>query len=200
MLGRARLVLWAIIGATLLVIAALYVSGGREGPVAGDTQSITGFGGPFTLTGTDGKPFASGERLRGKPFALFFGFTHCPDVCPTTLARLAKLRRELGKGDDVFAILFVTVDPERDTPAAMRDYAKAFATPVIGLTGSPTEIAQVEKQWGIYAKKAPQPGGDYSMDHTATVFLVDRDGHFRSTIDPREDDAPAMAKLKRLAA
>ena len=154
MLGRARLLLWAIIGLTLLVIGGLFLSG-RDQPPASQSASMAGFGGPFTLTASDGKPFASSAQLHGKPFALFFGFTHCPDVCPTTLVRLAKLRRQIGK---------------------------------------------VEKQWGIYAKKAPQPGGDYSMDHTATVFLVGRDGKFQSTIDPQEDDSPALAKLERLAA
>ena len=124
-------------------------------------------GGPFTLTASTGKPFSSAE-LNGKPAAIFFGFTHCPDVCPTTLARLTKLRRELGKGDDALSIVFISVDPERDTPAEVDSYMKLYDTPVIGLTGTPAQIEQVKKQFGIYSRKVDQPGGGYSVDHTAT--------------------------------
>jgi protein SCO1/2 len=158
-------------------------------------------GGPFTLTGADGKSFSS-QQLAGKPYAIFFGFTNCPDVCPNTLARLAKLRQQLGKGDDSFRIVFVTVDPERDTPAAVGAYSKLFDTPVIGLTGSPAQIAQVAKQHGIYHAKVPQPDqpDGYTVDHGAAVLLFDRSGDFAGTIAQEEGDAPALAKLQRVVA
>ena len=136
--------------------------------------------------------------MAGKPFVIFFGFTHCPDVCPTTLARLTKLRRQLGSGDDAFAIVFVSVDPERDGPAQVGAYAKLFDTPVIGLTGSPAQIEQAKKRFAVFSAKAPSSGGDYSVDHTATAFLMDRAGKFVATLAPEENDAVALAKLKRI--
>jgi protein SCO1/2 len=155
------------------------------------------FGGPFTLVGSDGQPFPS-SRLAGKPYAIFFGFTHCPDVCPTALARLVKLRRELGQGDDSFRIVFVSVDPERDGPEQVGAYEKAFGGPVIALTGSPEQVAQVKKQYGIFSQKVPDGSGGYTVDHTATVLLFDRNGRFASTISAEEQDAPALDKLKQL--
>jgi protein SCO1/2 len=151
------------------------------------------------LTGADEKPFSS-TRLAGKPYAIFFGFTHCPDVCPTTLARLTKLRHELGAGDRPFEILFVTVDPERDGPAEVGKYAELFNSPIVGLTGSPAEIEKVKRQFGIFSKKVPDGSGGYSVDHSATVLLFDRNGQFAATIAPEESDGPALAKLTRITA
>jgi protein SCO1/2 len=173
----------------------------RPAPNAPSSQTSVlsaNFGGPFTLVGSDGQPFPS-SRLNGKPYALFFGFTHCPDTCPTTLARLVKLRRDAG-GDAAFNIVFVTVDPERDGPKEMGAYANAFGAPIIGLTGSPAQIDQVKKQFGIFSQKVPTGGGDYTVDHTATVLLFDRNGKFVATLAPDEQDAPALDKLKRITA
>ena len=156
------------------------------------------FGGPFTLTGADGRSFSS-TRLAGKPYAIFFGFTHCPDVCPTTLARLVRLRAQLG-GDRPFEILFMTVDPERDGPAEVGKYAELFGSPVVGLTGSPAQIEQVKKQFGIFSRKVPDAAGGYSVDHTSAVLLFDRTGGFVATISTEEPDSAALAKLKRISA
>ena len=197
MLGRVRILLWALVG--VAAIAGLLIALQRPAPkpvIAGEPVAI---GGPFTLTGADGKPFSS-QGLAGKPYAIFFGFTHCPDVCPTTLARLAKLRRDLGKGDASFAILFVSVDPERDTPAEIGRYAGLFGTPIIALTGSDEAIGQVKKRFGVYSAKVAQPGGGYSVDHTAAVFLMDENGGFVATIAPDEADSVALAKLRRVTA
>lgn len=153
-------------------------------------------GGPFTLTGGDGKPFSSAS-LSGKPYAIFFGFTHCPDVCPTTLARLVKLRRQLDRAEDSLAILFVSVDPERDGPAEVGRYSGLFGGPVIGLTGSPAQVAQVKKQFGIFSEKVGS-GPDYNVQHTTTVLLFDRHGKFTATIAPDEGDPAAVAKLRNL--
>ena len=154
-------------------------------------------GGPFTLTGSDGKPFSS-SSLAGKPYVIFFGFTHCPDVCPTTLARMVKLRKQLQAGDRPFEILFVSVDPERDGPVEVGKYAELFDSPITGLTGSPAQIDQVKKQFGIFSQKVPGQDGNYSVDHTATVLLFDRQGKFVATIAPEEGDGPALEKLKRI--
>lgn len=196
MLRRIRIGLWLLVGLVALAGLVITLKPRPSGPIA-SSQSMTEIGGPFTLTGSDGRPFSS-SRLAGKPYALFFGFTHCPDVCPTTLARLARLRTALGKGDDSFAIVLVSVDPERDTPAAMARYAGLFGTPVIALTGSTAAIDGVKKQYGVYSAKVPQPGADYSVDHTATVFLIDRTGKFVATLAPGEGDEAARAKLERL--
>jgi protein SCO1 len=199
MIGKLRLVLWACVLVGAIALAFLLTRPEPRLPSPSTTElPLASIGGPFTLVGADARPFAS-TRLAGKPFAIFFGFTHCPDVCPTTLARLARLRRQLDKGDDAFAIVFVSVDPERDGPAEVGAYAGLFGTPVIGLTGSPAQIERVKKQYAVFSAKAPQPGGDYSVDHTAAVFLMDRAGKFVATIAPDESDAAAMAKLKRLS-
>jgi protein SCO1 len=166
-------------------------------PTTQSTRTQVSFGGPFTLVEGKGQPFAS-SKLAGKPYAIFFGFTHCPDVCPTTLARLVKLRRQLSD-EQAFQIVFVTVDPERDGPAEVGAYADLFGAPVIGLTGSPAQIATVKKQFGIFSEKVGG-GDDYTVDHTATVLLFDRDGQFHSTIAPDEGDPAALAKLQRLTA
>ncbi|WP_395621863.1 SCO family protein [Sphingomonas daechungensis] len=193
---RLRMVLWVIVALAAAGLVFLHFRPADDRQTK-EPVTMVSFGGPFTLTGADGKPFSS-ARLNGKPYAIFFGFTNCPDVCPTTLARLVRLRQQIGKGDDAFEIVFVTVDPERDGPAEVGRYADMLGSPVIGLTGSPTQIEQVKKQFGIYSKKVPDEHGGYSVDHTATVLLFDRNGQFSSTIALEEQDAPALAKLKRL--
>jgi protein SCO1/2 len=198
MLGRLRTLLWIAVG--LAAVGTLYLALNPQSPTKqGQDLPMQTLGGPFTLTGSDGKPFSS-SQLNGKPAAIFFGFTNCPDVCPTTLARLAKLRTQLGKGDDGFSIVFITVDPERDRPEDVGRYTSLFNTPVIGLTGSPADIERVKKLYGVYSAKSPTPGGGYSVDHTATVFLLDRNGKFVATLAPDEGDAPALEKLRRIAA
>lgn len=148
-----RLILWAVVAIALIAMAYLMLRPVPEAPKA-QQVAMTSFGGPFTLTGSDGKPFSS-MKLSGKPYAIFFGFTHCPDVCPTTLSRLVQLRQQLKEGDRPFEIVFVTVDPERDGPAEVGKYAELFNSPIIGLTGSHAQIEQVKKQFGIFSKHYP---------------------------------------------
>jgi protein SCO1/2 len=193
--SRLRIILWALAG--LAAVGGMLLALHPRNPATRETALGT-IGGPFTLTGSDGKPFAS-ARLKGRPAAIFFGFTHCPDVCPTTLARLVKLRRQLGKGDDALSILFISVDPERDGPAEVGSYTGLFNAPVIGLTGSPADIERVKKQFGVFSAKVPQPGGSYSVDHSAAVFLTDRNGQFVATLSPEESDAVALDKLRRIS-
>ena len=189
-LRKIRIALWILVAVAAAALAVFYVQrASNEGQ-----ETEVALGAPFILTDQTGKKFDS-RSLDGKPRALFFGFTHCPDVCPNTLARLARLRKALGKGDSAFEILFVSVDPERDTPAELADYVKLFTTPVTALTGSQVEIAEVTRSFGIYARKAPTANGDYTMDHSAQVLLFDRDGDFRGTIAFEEGDEPALQKL-----
>ena len=194
-----RIVLWVLVAIAAAAFAYLTLRPAAQQQPQGAAINLTGTGGPFTLTASDGKPFSS-SALSGKPHAIFFGFTHCPDVCPTTLARLVKLRNALGGGDTSFQILFVTVDPERDGPAEVGKYAELFNSPVTGLTGSPAQIDQVKKQFGIFSRKVPDESGGYSVDHTSTVLLFDGRGRFTGTIAPEESEKAALAKLKRITA
>ena len=196
---KLRVVLWVVVGIAVIGFAMLLVNQRRTETPSSEQITLTSFGGPFTLTGADGKPFSSAS-LKGKPYAIFFGFTHCPDVCPTTLARMVKLRKQLNAGERPFEILFVTVDPERDTPAEVGKYAALFNSPITGLTGSPAVVEQVKKQFGIYSKKVPDGQGGYSVDHTSTVLLFDKAGGFSATLSPEEADSMALAKLKRISA
>lgn len=193
-----RIALWVLVGLAVVVLAILMLrSPDRTAPA--DRIGAVTFGGPFTLTGADGQPFSSSD-LSGKPYAIFFGFTHCPDVCPTTLARLVQLREEMGDGERPFEILFVTVDPERDGPAEVGKYTELFDSPVIGLTGSPAQIEQVQRQFGIYSEKVPDESGGYTVDHTASVLLFDENGDFVATISPEEQNRVALEKLERITA
>lgn len=205
-LRTVRLVVWALVLLVLVGFGIVWLrqpvaSAGEVTQRADPGSPNFQLGGPFTLTGADGKPFSSAS-LAGKPYVMFFGFTHCPDVCPNTLARLVRLRQQLGKGETPFQIVFVTVDPERDTPEAVGSYAKLFNSPIIGLTGTRTEIDRVAKQHAIYEAKVPDasaPDG-YTMDHGAAALLFGRDGKFVATIAQEEGDEAALAKLKRITA
>jgi protein SCO1 len=196
-LGRIRIVLWALVALALVAFAYLQL---RPRPVPQPQPSYAAaVGGPFALTAADGSTVTD-LSLKGRPFALFFGFTRCPDVCPTTLARLAKLRGQMGQGGEKLQIVFVSVDPESDTPADIGQYTAMFGTPIIGLTGTADQIAAIAKAYHIYYAKVPQDGGNYTVDHSATVFLMDRDGKLQSTLDMKESDGAALAKLNRLVA
>jgi protein SCO1/2 len=196
---QVRILLWVLVALAVIGTAAMLLI--RRAPVHPQEHSETtttnaSLGGPFTLVGADGKPFSS-QRLEGKPYAIFFGFTRCGDVCPTTLARLVKLRREAAS-DAALAIVFVTIDPENDGPKEVGQYASLFGAPIIGLTGSPAQIDQVKKQYGIYAEPVPHAAMGQEMTHTGTVLLFDRNGKLASTIASDDPDASALDKIKRV--
>jgi protein SCO1/2 len=192
---RIRLILWALV-AVVAVGAGLLVLRQWPGTAPQDQAERTTFGGAFTLVGADGKPFSS-QSLEGKPYAIYFGFTRCGDVCPTTLSRLVKLRREAGP-EQALAIVFVTIDPANDGPKEVGQYAKLFGSPIIGLTGSQAQIDQVKKQYGIFAQPMPHAAMGKQFEHTATVLLFDRGGRFIGTITPDEPDQSAIASMKAL--
>ncbi len=193
-----RVWLWALVGLAVAGMVALLLTHGTpsRAPQGPATQGRANLGGPFSLVGADGKPFSS-AALAGKPYAIFFGFTRCGDVCPTTLSRLVKLRREAAD-DAAMNIVFVTIDPERDGPKDVGQYATMFGAPIIGLTGSRAQIDQVKKQFGIFAEPEQMGGHDYQMSHTSTVLLFGRDGRFSGTIAADEADGSAVAKMKQL--
>lgn len=199
MVRQVRILLWLLVLLALGALAFLALRTTEPSSGSNPSAGAMTLGGPFTLVGADGQPFSS-ARLNGRPHAIFFGFTHCPDVCPTTLARMVRLRNQLGKGPEAFDIVFVSVDPERDGPKEVGAYSELFGSPVIGLTGSPAQIAQVKKQFGIFSEKVPDSTGGYSVDHTATVLLFSKDGKFDSTIAHDEQDPAALDKLRRIVA
>jgi protein SCO1/2 len=155
-------------------------------------------GGPFTLTTAEGKPFSS-KILTGRPYALFFGFTNCPDVCPTTLLEMSNNLAALGPDGDRLTVLFVTVDPERDTAEHLKSYLAAFDRRIIGLTGSAADIALVAQAYRVFYEKVPTSSG-YTMNHTATVYLMDSKGVLVSTTNDEEPEAVQREKLRRLVA
>lgn len=194
--GLKRGLIIAAVG--LAGIAGWLVLHSAADPAADPAASYaSAVGGPFSLTGTNGHPFGT-EQLRGKPFAIFFGFTRCPDVCPTTLSRMAQLRARLGSDADKLNIVFVSVDPESDTPEQIGRYLTLFDTPIIGLTGTPMQIAATARAYAVYYQRVPLEGGGYTMDHTATVFLMGRNGEFVTTLDAHESEGPSLDKLRRL--
>jgi protein SCO1 len=156
------------------------------------------YGGPFTLVDQKGAEITE-AAFRGHPSAVFFGFTHCPEVCPTTLFELDGWLKKLGdEGKDIRAY-FVSIDPERDRPEIMDAYVGNVSDRITGITGDPEKVAAMAKSFGIYARKVALEGGDYTMDHTASILLLDGSGDFAGTIAYGESADAAIAKLKRLA-
>jgi len=162
----------------------------------GQNQTVA-FGAPFELTDHNGQPITE-AAFQGRPTALFFGFTHCPDVCPTTLFEMQGWLDQLGEEGKDLQAFFVTVDPERDTPEVMKTYLSNFSDRVTGITGDPEKVAAMAKAFRIYFRKVELEDGDYTMDHTASVMLLNRKGDFFGTISYEENSETAIAKLRRL--
>ena len=149
-------------------------------------------GGPFQLSDQTGQAVTE-KNLQGRPTLIFFGFTHCPDICPTSLFEISEVLKAMGKDADRVNAWFVSVDPERDTNAAMKDYLSSFDPHLKGLTGDPQAVAKVLSAYRVYAKKVPLKDGDYTMDHTALTYLMDRDGKFVApfNLNRKPDEAAA---------
>ena len=194
-LKAVRIAAWIAVIAVAAVTVAIV--GMKE--FGGDSPGvmIAGVGGPFTLTDQHGTTVTDAD-LKGHPSAMFFGYTFCPDVCPTTLFDLTTLMKDLGPEADKLKVYFVTVDPERDTQKVLADYLQAFDPRIAGLTATREEIDQMLKDYRVFSRKVPQDDGSYLMDHTATVYLLDSKGTLTGTIDYQEKSETALAKLKRL--
>jgi protein SCO1 len=173
-----------------LVFLFLVIGGGRN------VAAPAAIGGPFQLTDQSGETVTD-KSLQGRPTLIFFGFTHCPDVCPTSLFEMSEVLRAMGPDADRVNAYFISVDPERDTPAAMKDYLSSFDPHLKGLTGDPEVMAKVTTEYRVYAKKVPLKDGDYTMDHTALVYLMDRDGHFVAPFNLKQPPEQAAAELKK---
>ncbi len=191
---RVLPVLGAFLCGLVLVFGAIIHISGRSPSAIG--PAIAAVGGPFHLEDQNGRP-VSDEDVKGRPFLVFFGFTHCPEICPTTLFEMSEVIRQLGKDADRIGALFITVDPERDTPAALKDYLTSFDPHLRGLTGDPAAVNAAIKAYRVYAKKIPLEGGDYTMDHTAVVYLMDKDGRFVAPFNLKRTPEAAAAELRR---
>ncbi|WP_375411807.1 SCO family protein [uncultured Bradyrhizobium sp.] len=187
------LVIVAAFAGSLVVglVVVLWLLGGLRGVTA-----PSAIGGPFRLTDQAGQTVTE-KNLVGKPTLIFFGFTHCPDVCPTSLFEISEVLRAMGGDADRVNAYFVSVDPERDTASAMKDYLSSFDPHLKGLTGDADAVAKVISGFRVYAKKVPLKNGDYTMDHTALVYLMDRDGKFVAPFNLKRMPDAAAADLKR---
>jgi protein SCO1 len=179
----SRLLLAAWLG-VLVSAPATAQSDGKVGPA-------------IELIDQNGKPFF-GTALAGRPYAIFFGFTHCPDVCPTTLMTLTNTLQRLGADADRLRILFVSVDPERDTPEHLRQYLATFDPRIIGLTGSEAQIASAAKNWKVFHNKIPEDDGSYTIVHSAYVYLMDGANRLVGTMGFQDSEVEQAAKLRRL--
>jgi protein SCO1 len=160
----------------------------------------TAIGGPFDLVDQNGKR-VSDIDLRGKWLLVYFGYTHCPDACPTALNNIALTFRDLApqlRGE--IRPVFITIDPARDTPRAMKDYVASFDAPILALTGSAAEVAQTAKEYRVYYAKNPEAGGDYSLDHTSLIYVMDPNGRFAASLDSEATPAQMTARLRQLIA
>jgi protein SCO1 len=190
--ARLLLALGAFVTGLVLFSTVIFiVTGHSPTPIA----MPSAVGGPFKLTDQNSQLITDTD-MKGRPFLVFFGFTHCPDVCPTTLFDVSEVFRALGPDAKVRA-LFVTVDPNRDTPAVLKDYLASFDPRIVGVTGDDAAIAAAEKSYRVYAKKVPLDGGDYTMDHTAIVYLMNKDGRFVAPFNLKRRPEEAAADLKR---
>ena len=192
-----RFALVAIAFAGVLVIAAgvLLALALRETPRgAAGTALASAIGGQFQLIDQNGKPF-SDANLKGKWHLIFFGYTHCPDACPTALNEMSLALDRLGIKRDEVGVVFITVDPERDTPDVLKSYVQSFDAPIVALTGSPEAVAQAAKAYRVFYAKHPRADGDYDMDHSAVIYVMNPEGRFTATFTP---DSSADAIVQRL--
>jgi protein SCO1 len=187
------LVIVAAFAGSLLVglLLMLWALGGLK-----NVAAPAAIGGPFQLTDQAGRTVTE-KSLQGRPTLIFFGFTHCPDVCPTSLFEISEVLKAMGGDADRVNAYFISVDPERDTAAAMKDYLSSFDPHLEGLTGNPDQVAKVVSAYRVYARKVPLKDGDYTMDHTALIYLMDRDGKFVAPFNLKQTPEQAAADLKR---
>ncbi|MBB5049260.1 protein SCO1/2 [Rhodopseudomonas rhenobacensis] len=189
---RPLVIIGAFAGSLVVgLVVVLWLAGGLRTVTAPSTV-----GGPFQLTDQTGQTVTE-QSLKGKPTLIFFGFTHCPDVCPTSLFEISEVLRAMGKDADRVNAYFVSVDPERDTQAAMKEYLASFDPHLKGLTGDAAAVAKVISGFRVYARKVPLKDGDYTMDHTALIYLMDRDGKFVAPFNLKRKPDEAAADLKR---
>jgi len=197
-----RIGLWAIVAIVSAFTGYQFLSSnGKASLSAGEvtTTKVTDvqFGAPFELVTNKGEPIRY-EDLLGRPHAVFFGFTNCPDICPTTLLEVSSWMQKLGNDADKIGFYFFTVDPERDTPQVLDDYVNAFDPRIVGVTGAPEDVRKTMKDYRAVGNRVDLGDGEYTIDHSAHTLLLDAKGNISGTISYGEDPDLALAKLKRL--
>jgi protein SCO1 len=191
--SRLILIIAAFVAGLVLCLSVVLLVAQRGSVPLPQASAV---GGPFKLTDQNGRTVTE-QDMKGKPFLVFFGFTHCPDVCPTTLFDISEVFRKLGPDADRAGALFITVDPERDTPEAMKSYLSSFDPHLLGLTGDEAAVDGVIKTYRAYSKKVPNPDGSYTMDHTALVYLMDKDGRFVAPFNLKRRPEDSATDLRR---
>jgi protein SCO1 len=191
---RIALVLAAFLTGLVISLGAILIATGRLTSTSGPQAAA--IGGPFRLIDQNGRTVTE-QDLKGEPSLVFFGFTHCPDICPTTLFDMSEVMRALGGDAERAHAVFITVDPERDTQAALNEYLSSFDPHLSGLTGDLDAITAVAKEYRVYFKKVPLDNGDYTMDHTAIVYLMDKQGRFVSPFSLKRTPEASAAELRR---
>jgi protein SCO1/2 len=179
-------------GLAIFAVAIFMVAGRLPTPI----PAPSAIGGPFRLVDQTGAVVTEAD-LKGKPSLLFFGFTHCPDICPTALFDMTQVFKALGGDGDKVQAYFVSVDPERDTPDILKEYLSSFDPRLRGLTGDPAAVAAMEKAYRVYSKRVPLDAGGYTMDHTALVYLMDKEGRFVAPFNLKRKPEESAADLKR---
>jgi len=192
-LAAALLAGFAILGTGAFV--ALELHGNPRG--AAGTLLGSAIGGPFKLVDQNGR-MVTNTDLEGKWLLVYFGYTHCPDACPTALNNIALALDDLGIEKKEVRPVFITIDPERDTSQALKDYVAAFGAPILALTGNDAAIAQAANEYRVYYAKHPEAGGDYSMDHTSIIYVMDPKGRFTASFTGEDPPAEIAARLKKL--
>lgn len=198
MTTRARILLIAGLAALLIgggAAAVVIMAPSASPPAAQSTAVGAAVGGPFTLIGADGKPVTD-RNYRGKWMLVYFGYTFCPDVCPTTLNNIAQALAQLGRDANQIAPLFITVDPKRDTPKVIGDYVAAFDSRIVGLTGSADQIAAVAKEYRVYYAPQPGNGKDYLVDHSSFVYLMNPQGGFAKVLPATMSGSEMAAAIR----
>jgi protein SCO1/2 len=191
--ARVLLVIAAFLAGLVAVLGVMLLVLGRGGPPMTQASAV---GGSFRLVDQDGRTVTE-QDFKGRPTLVFFGFTHCPDVCPTTLFEVSEVLRALGPDAERARAAFITVDPERDTPAKLKEYLASFDPHLSALTGDAEAVAAMAKAYKVYWKKVPLDGGTYTMDHTAIVYLMDKDGKFVAPFSVKRKPEDAAADLRK---
>lgn len=205
-----RFILWGAVSAAAVIVLALFWAMNQQRPArnlmlsnlqpipqteGGAAEGQPMSGAPFSLVEANGEPITEAV-FAGRPTVLFFGFTYCPEICPVSLFMLSTLMDDLGEDRRDLQAFFVSVDPERDTPDILESYISPFAHNIRGITGDLDGIQALASAWGVFVEKQPLADGDYTVDHGASILLLDRQGRFRGAFDHRDNPDIALEKLK----
>jgi protein SCO1 len=194
-----QVILAALAGVAGFSAVALFVVFFVSSRGPGQAVQAAAVGGSFTLTDDTGVPVTE-KTLAGKPSVIYFGYTFCPEICPTTLLDLSRLIEKLGPDADKLNYVFVTIDPQRDTVKLLHAYLSSFDRHIRGFTGTPEQIAKIAHEYRVYYKKISTDDGSYEMDHSAIIYLMDSAGKLVTIMPYQEDDASALGKLRNLVA